>query len=63
MYDNLIHNQTFHDYIAALEQLFIALQKFRLKLNLEDFTFLASGAKFLSHIVNSKGFRIHSCYF
>ena len=55
--DNLIHAKTFDKYIPTLEQLFIALRKFGLKLNPDKCTFLTSEAKFLGHIVNSKWFK------
>ena len=55
--DNLVHAKTFEEYVTALEQLFIALRKFGLKLNPEKCIFLASEAKFLGHIVNSDGFK------
>ena len=55
--DNLVHAKTFEEYVTALEQLFIALRKFRLKLNPEKCIFLASEAKFLGRIVNSDGFK------
>ena len=45
--DNLIQAKTFDEYILALEQLFIALRKFRLKLNPDKCTFLTLEAKFL----------------
>ena len=56
-YIDLVHAKTFDKYILALEQLFIALRKFGLKLNPDKYTFLTSEAKFLGHIVNSKGFK------
>ena len=55
--DNLVHTKTFDKYILALEQLFIALRKFGLKLNPDKCTFLTSEARFLGRIVNSKGFK------
>lgn len=55
--DNLIHAKTFEEYITALEQLFIVLRKFGLKLNPDKCVFLASEAKFLGRIVNSDGFK------
>ena len=55
--DNLVHAKTFEEYVTALEQLFIALRKFGLKLNTEKCIFLASEAKFLGRIVNSDGFK------
>ena len=55
--DNLVHAKTFEEYVTALEQLFIALRKFGLKLNPEKCIFLASEAKFLGRIVNSDGFK------
>ena len=55
--DNLVHAKTFDKYILTLKQLFIALHKFRLKLNLDRCTFLTSEGKFLRCIVNSKGFK------
>ena len=60
--DNLVHAKTFDEYILALEQLFIALRKFGLKLNLDKCTFLTSEVKFLGHIVNSKGFKANPEY-
>ena len=53
--DNLVHAKTFDKYILALEQLFIALRKFGLKLNPDKCTFLTSEAKFLGRIVNKQG--------
>ena len=55
--DNLVHAKTFEEYVTALEQLFIALRKFGLKLNPEKCIFLAPEAKFLGRIVNSDGFK------
>lgn len=55
--DNLVHAKTFGEYITALEQLFIALRKFGLKLIPEKCIFLASEAKFLARIVNSDKFK------
>ena len=57
IYDNLVHAKTFDKYILALEQLFIALRKFGLKLNPKKCTFLTSETKSLGHIVHSKGFK------
>ena len=48
--DNLVHAKTFDRYILALEQLFIALRKFRLKLNPDKCTFLTSEVKFLGRM-------------
>ena len=48
--DNLVLAKTFDKYILALEQLFIALRKFGLKLNPDKYTFLTSEAKFLGRI-------------
>ena len=55
--DNLVNAKTFDKYILALEQLFIVLRKFGLKLNPDKCTFLTSEVKFLERIVNSKGFK------
>ena len=55
--ENLVYAKTFDKYILALEQLFIALCKFGLKLNPDKCTFLTSEAKLLGCIVNSKGFK------
>lgn len=55
--DNLVHAKTFKEYIIALEQLFMALQKFGLKLNPDKCSFLAPEAKFLGRIINSEGFK------
>ena len=55
--DNLVHVKTFDKYTLALEQLFIALRKFGLKLNPDKCIFITSEAKFLGRIVNSKGFK------
>lgn len=55
--DNLVQAKTFEDYTIALEQLFIALRKFRLRLNPKKCTFLAAEAKFLGCIVNNEGFQ------
>ena len=55
--DNLVLAMTFDKYIFALEQRFIPLRKFGLKLNPNKCTFLTSEAKFLGRIVNSKRFK------
>ena len=60
--DNLVNAKTFDKFILALEQLFVALRKFGLKLNPDKCTFLTSEAKFLGRIVNSKGFKADSEY-
>ena len=60
--DNLVHAKTFDKYLLTLEQLFIALHKFRLRLNPDKCTFLTSEAKFLGCIVNSKRFKANPDY-
>ena len=60
--DNLVPAKTFDKYILTLEQLFIALHKFGLKLNPDKCTFLTSEAKFLGCIVDSKGFNANPEY-
>ena len=54
---NLVHAKTLDEYILALEQRFLPLRKFGLKLNPDKCTFFTSEAKFLGRIVNSKRFK------